>query len=47
MVLGAPVTLLGRDGKEYLGAAEYAQYKTTHIHDILCALGNRVERIYK
>ena len=44
---GTPVTLLGRDGAEYLPAAEFAQYKNTHIHDILCSLGGRVERVYK
>lgn len=44
---GTAVTLLGGDGNEYVGASEYAAYKNTHIHDILCALGNRVERIYK
>ena len=44
---GTKVTLLGRDGDEYLGAAEYAKHKNTHIHDILCALGGRVERVYK
>ena len=43
---GTPVTLWGRDGEEYLSMAEYAKLKNTHIHDILCALGSRVERIY-
>lgn len=43
---GTPVTLLGGDGAEYISSAEYAKFKNTHIHDILCALGNRVERVY-
>ncbi|MBE6367123.1 MAG: alanine racemase [Lentisphaerae bacterium] len=43
---GTPVTLWGQDGNEYLGIAEYAQHKNTHIHDILCALGCRVQRVY-
>ena len=46
VVWGTPVTLLGGDGSEYIGSAEYAKFKNTHIHDILCALGSRVERIY-
>ena len=44
---GTTVTLFGKDGSEYVGSAEYAQHKNTHVHDILCALGNRVERIYR
>ena len=44
---GTKVTLFGCDGNEYLGTAELAQHKNTHIHDILCALGGRVERVYK
>ncbi len=43
---GTPVTLWGADGNEYLSIAEYAKLKNTHIHDILCALGNRVQRVY-
>lgn len=43
---GTPVTLWGGDGNEYLSIAEYAQHKNTHIHDILCALGSRVRRVY-
>ncbi len=43
---GTPVTLLGCDGKENIEFSEYAKLKNTHIHDILCALGSRVERVY-
>ena len=43
---GTPVTLWGRDGDNEIGIAEYGKNKNTHIHDILCALGSRVERIY-
>ena len=43
---GTPVTLFGSNGSEKIDANEVAQHKNTHIHDILCALGNRVQRIY-
>lgn len=43
---GTPVTLWGSSGTESILAAELAAYKKTHVHDILCALGNRVQRIY-
>ena len=43
---GTPVTLLGRDGDECIEFTEWAKFKNTHVHDILCALGNRVERVY-
>ncbi|MBO5924494.1 MAG: alanine racemase, partial [Lentisphaeria bacterium] len=43
---GTPVTLFGKNGSEKIEANEVAQHKNTHIHDILCALGNRVQRIY-
>lgn len=43
---GTPVTLWGGDGDEKIEISEYAQGKNTHIHDILCALGARVERVY-
>ena len=43
---GTAVTLLGRDGDECIEFTEWAKFKNTHVHDILCALGNRVERVY-
>lgn len=43
---GTPVTLFGQNGSETVMADEVAQHKNTHIHDILCALGNRVRRVY-
>ncbi len=43
---GTPVTLLGRDGNECIEFTEWAKLKNTHVHDILCALGTRVERVY-
>lgn len=43
---GTPVTLFGTDGNETVGIAEVARGKNTHIHDILCALGSRVRRVY-
>jgi len=44
---GTPVTLWGRDGAEEIEIEEWAQLKNTHCHDILCAVGNRVERVYR
>lgn len=43
---GTPVTLWGEEGKECIEIEEWARLKNTHAHDILCALGTRVERIY-
>ena len=43
---GTPVTLFGRDGNETISVAEIANYKNTHIHEILCSLGKRVQRVY-
>ena len=43
---GTPVTIFGRNGSEIITPGEMAQYKNTHVHDILCALSNRVQRIY-
>ena len=43
---GTPVTLWGSDGAEAIEIEEWAKLKNTHCHDILCALGNRVRRIY-
>ena len=44
---GTPVTLWGRDGAEEIEIEEWAQLKNTHCHDILCAVGNRVRRVYR
>jgi len=43
---GTPVTLWGDDGAECVEIEEWARLKNTHAHDILCALGTRVERVY-
>lgn len=43
---GTPVTIFGSDGGETIPISELANGKNTHIHDILCAIGNRVQRVY-
>ncbi len=43
---GTPVTLWGEEGSEVIDIEEYARLKNTHVHDILCSLGSRVERVY-
>ena len=43
---GTPVTVFGSNGKENIPAGEVAKAKNTHIHDILCAISNRVQRVY-
>ena len=43
---GTPVTIFGSNGAEYIPAGEVAKAKNTHIHDILCAISSRVQRVY-
>ena len=43
---GTPVTIFGSNGNEHIPAGEVAKGKNTHIHDILCAVSNRVQRVY-
>lgn len=43
---GTPVTIFGSDGGESISINAIARDKATHIHDILCALGKRVQRVY-
>ena len=43
---GEKVTLLGQDGEAAITVADWAAWKGSHHHDIWCAIGNRVKRIY-
>lgn len=42
-----PVTLIGRDGLETIGAAEVARNAGTIPYEITCSIGARVRRVYK
>jgi len=41
------VTLLGRDGRECVSAEEMAEWLGTIPYEIVCAINNRIPRIYK
>jgi alanine racemase len=43
---GDEVVFWGRSGKDEITPGDWAALKSTHAHDILCAIGNRVERRY-
>ena len=43
---GDEVVFWGKSGKEEITASDWAEMKSTHVHDILCAIGSRVERRY-
>jgi alanine racemase len=44
--LGDEVVLLGRQGKEYIGANEIAAKAKTISYEVLCALGKRAPRVF-
>jgi len=44
---GDTATLWGRDGKAVLGVSEQARAAGTISYDLLCAVGDRVRRIYR
>jgi alanine racemase len=44
---GDVATLFGRDGKAFLGVEEQAAHAGTISYELLCAVGQRVPRIYK
>lgn len=44
--VGDTVTLLGRDGDAAIHVKDWADIKGTHAYDIICSIGNRVERTY-
>ncbi len=44
--VGDTVTLLGRDGDREIQVQDWAHLKGTHAYDIICSIGNRVQRVY-
>jgi alanine racemase len=44
--VGDEVVLVGRSGKREISIEDWARIKQTHPYDIICGLGNRVERVY-
>jgi len=44
---GEEVVIIGRSGKREITVEDWAKNKQSHPYDIICSLGNRVERIYK
>jgi alanine racemase len=45
--VGDEVVLVGRSGREEITIEDWARIKQTHPYDIICSLGNRVERVYR
>ena len=45
--VGDPVVLVGKSGKQEITIEDWARIKQTHPYEIICALGNRVERLYR
>ena len=44
--VGDEVILLGRQQDAEITVKQWGEYKNTHSHDIWCAIGHRVERVY-
>ena len=44
---GDEVICFGRSGKHSITPDDWAALKGTHAYDIICSLGNRVERVFK
>ncbi len=44
--VGDTVVLVGRSGDREITIEDWARVKQTHPYDIICSLGNRVERVY-
>ena len=44
---GDEAVFFGRQQNTEISIREWAANKGTHLHDILCAIGPRVKRIYK
>ncbi|MDQ3002089.1 MAG: alanine racemase [Fibrobacterota bacterium] len=45
--VGDAVILVGKSGKREITIEDWARIKQTHPYDIICSLGNRVERVYR
>ena len=44
--LGDRVTLLGRDGDEFISAEEWADKVDSITYEVFCAISKRVPRVY-
>ena len=44
--LGDIVTIIGKSGNKEITVEDWANNKQSHPYDIICSLGNRVERVY-
>ena len=44
--VGDECVCLGRQGGREISIFDWASLKGTHPHDILCAFGRRVDRVY-
>lgn len=44
---GDEVICFGKMGKDVITPDDWAEIKGTHAYDIICSLGNRVERVFK
>ncbi len=44
--VGDPVILVGKSGNKEITIEDWARIKQTHPYEIICSLGNRVERVY-
>jgi alanine racemase len=45
--VGDPVVLVGKSGRREITIEDWARIKQTHPYEIICSLGNRVERVYR
>lgn len=44
--IGDTVTLIGKDGAEFIGASEVGSWENTIHYEVVCALSRRVPRVY-
>ncbi len=44
--VGDEVVLVGKSGHESISIEDWARIKQTHPYDIICSLGNRVQRVF-
>jgi alanine racemase len=44
--IGEAVTLIGRDGEDWIGADEAAEWSDTISYEVLTSIGNRVRRVF-
>lgn len=45
--VGDEVVLVGKSGRREITIEDWARIKQTHPYDIICSLGDRVERVYR